>query len=55
MKDNKFLLTFYDEEYGSYSYNWYENEEDMKEDIKRHSEWSDFEATEVLSSRNIEI
>jgi hypothetical protein len=27
----------------------------MKEDIKRHSEWSDFEATEVLSSRNIEI
>lgn len=55
MNDNKFLLTFYDREFNSYSFNWYESEEEMRIDIELHPEWSDLEATEIISCRNIEI
>jgi hypothetical protein len=55
MNDNTFLVTFHDNELGCYSYNWYKTEEEMREDIDKHPEWSDFEAGEILRVREIEI
>jgi len=53
--DRRFLLTFYDDNYKTYGYNWYEYEEEMKENIQEHPEWSDFEASEIFSCREVEL
>lgn len=55
MQDNKFLLTFYDNEYFTYSYGWYEDEDEMRDAIKLHPEWNDLDAIEIIDYRNIEI
>lgn len=54
MEDRRFLLTFLNKD-SLCSFNWYETEEEMREDIEEHPEWSDFEATEILQCKEIEI
>jgi hypothetical protein len=53
MRDNNFLLTYYDGD--SYTYSWYSTEDKMKEDITNHPDWEHLEATEILQCRNIEL
>ncbi len=55
MEDSRFLLTYTDNKLSCKTYGWYQSEEEMQEDILIHPEWSDFEATEILNCRAIEL